>query len=73
VEEVGNRKKQEKFGSVPLKDYNFRYISLLSHLYVRESMTCGVNDIYLKLQSFNDIDPVIQKNNYLYIFLLGCA
>ena len=24
-----------------------------------ESMTCGANGIYLKLQSFNGIDPII--------------
>jgi hypothetical protein len=55
VEEVGNRKKQEKFGSVSLKDYNFRYIYIY-HCYLtymwgsHESMTCGADDMYLKLQ-----------------------
>jgi hypothetical protein len=52
----------EKFGFVPLKDYDFRYIQLLSHLHVGpyESMTYETNVIYLKLQFFNDIDAIIQ-------------
>jgi hypothetical protein len=28
-----------------------------------ESMICGANSIYLKLQSFNGIDPIIQRKN----------
>jgi hypothetical protein len=30
---------------------------------LHEWMTCKINDIYLKLQSFNDIDPIIP---YIY-------
>jgi hypothetical protein len=50
-----------KFGSIPLKDYHFGSIPLLSHLYVgsHESMTCGVHGIYLKFGSFNGIDPIV--------------
>jgi hypothetical protein len=32
--DVRNSIPDYKFGSVPLKDYNFRYIPLLSHLHV---------------------------------------
>lgn len=28
-----------------------------------EAMACGANGIYLKLQSFNDINPIIQRKN----------
>lgn len=60
-----------KFRSIPLKDYNFRYISYQCYLTymwgTHESMTCGANDIYLKLQSFNGIDPVIPKKPILEV------
>jgi hypothetical protein len=48
------------FGSIPLKDPKFRYISLQvndmwgSH----ESMICVVNGIYLTFGSFNGMDPI---------------
>jgi hypothetical protein len=58
----------EKFKSVPLKDCNYIYIYIyIYHCYLtylwssHESMTCEVNCIYLTLQSFNAMDPIIKK------------
>jgi type III secretory pathway component EscU len=41
----------KKFGFISIKDYNFRYISLSSHLHMdsHESMMCEINGIYIKL------------------------
>ena len=60
-----------KFGFISIKDYNFRYISLSSHLHMdsHESMMCEINGIYIKLQFFNGIDPIIH-NLIIFSFVL---